>query len=156
MSAQRAGQVPARLLDRVAVITVTAWAGGLWTICALVAPGLFALAADRRQAGDLAGAFFAYATWIGVGFAAVLTLCAVLARSGTRHRYWLIAWTAGPPVISELVLGPAMSAARAARAMGQFGALHVVSAVLFFVACIAAALLVFDLHRTHASRAESA
>jgi hypothetical protein len=64
-----------------------------------------------------------------------------------KHRntvtFVLLGLAATAPLLSELVLRPIMDAARADGDMARFGMLHGVSALLFGVACLSAALLVW-------------
>jgi hypothetical protein len=135
-------------MPRLAAILLTIWAGSLWTICAFVAPMLFATL-ERAQAGRMAGRLFGIEAWLGAGLA--LALMAL----GTRSRAlalrlsppWLIAATAAAPLISELTLDPMMRAARAAGDAHSFALVHGISAVLFFASCLGALALVWRFNR---------
>jgi len=132
-----------------AAVLAALWAGTLTTICAVVAPALFARLADRTLAGETAGHLFHLAALIGLAIGCVL-LSLVLAgrlRLASRWGSTLIVVTAGLPLLSQLALGPAMSAARTAGDMGRFGLLHGLSAILFFAACIGAIVLVVLVNR---------
>jgi Domain of unknown function (DUF4149) len=134
--------------QQLAAVLAGLWAGSLWTICALVAPTLFAALDDRRQAGRLAARFFHLETWIGVVIA--LLLIAMIAGRvlvASRGLVWLIVLTAAAPLASELILGPMMNAARAANDLGRFGLLHGVSAVLFFAAGVGGLVIAWRLSR---------
>lgn len=128
-------------------VVAALWMGSLWTVCGLVAPTLFAVLNDRRLAGDLAGEFFTLATWLGVGFGALLVFLLMRAGTGLRATRTWIAVTALAPVASEAGLRPFMGAARAAGNMTVFGILHAVSAALFLVACAGALVVVLKLSR---------
>lgn len=134
---------PARLVTLVAMF----WMGSLWTICAVVATGLFAFLDDRRLAGTIAGQFFHVATWLGMAFAVLLA--ALLAGIGklTRSLAGWIGVAAAPPLANELALLPVMESARMAGNMALFGSLHLVSVVLFAIAGIATLVLVLRLTR---------
>lgn len=139
-------------MSRLASILLTLWAGSLWTVCAIVAPTLFATLDDRRLAGQIAGELFRIETWLGVAIG--LTLAALVAG---RRVVWsgaavptvlcLIAVTAGAPLASELVLGPLMASARAANDMARFGMLHGIAAACFVAACLGALALVWRINR---------
>lgn len=123
------------------------WMGSLWTICAVVATGLFAFLEDRHLAGTIAGQFFHIATWLGLGFAVVLG--GLLAAAGSLSRtlgLWIVLGGA-PPLANELGLLPFMESARQAGNMALFGSLHLVSVVLFAIAGIATLVLVLRLTR---------
>ena len=112
-------------MSRVAAVVLTLWAGSLWTICAIAAPAAFAVL-DRPAAGRLAGTLFRIETWLGFACAMMLFAADVVHKPlATRvGPPWLIAATAGAPLLSELVLSPMMAAARAANDMARFGLLH--------------------------------
>ena len=133
--------------QRLAGLLLALWAGSLITICALVAPTLFALL-DRRAAGQVAAQLFFSATIIGV-VVAIAIIVASRVRLVALPRSTLIATLVGSlaPLSSELVLGPLMQAARTAGDMARFGALHGVSALLFGVACIAALVAFWTFNR---------
>jgi hypothetical protein len=135
-------------VSRVAAVVLTLWAGSLWTICALAAPAAFAVL-DRPAAGRLAGTLFRIETWLGFACAMMLFAAAVVNKPlATRvGPPWLIAATAGAPLLSELALSPMMAAARAANDMARFGLLHGLSAVLFFAAAVGALVLVLRFNR---------
>ena len=70
------------LFDRFALLTVTAWVGGLWAIGYLAAPALFHhLAGNRQLAGALAGHMFVLVAYVGM-FSAFYLLLHRIARFG--------------------------------------------------------------------------
>lgn len=123
------------------------WMGSLWTICAVVATGLFAFLDDRHLAGTIAGEFFHIATWLGLAFAVLLAVLLRLAGQVTRPLMGWIALAAAPPLANEIGLLPVMESARVAGNMALFGSLHLVSVVLFAIAGIATLALVWRLTR---------
>lgn len=129
-------------MQRLAAFLITLWAGSLWTICALVAPILFAVLDDRQLAGRLAATFFFAATVIGVVVGGVL-IALNLARKVKLPGRALVLITAGLPLASHLILGPLMDQARAAADMARFGLLHGVAAACFLIACVSALVLVW-------------
>ena len=133
------------MMSRLAFILAAFWAGSLWTICGIVAPSLFAVLEDRRQAGQLAGRFFHIETWIGVAIGGLLLVLSFAGKIAVP-RLWVVL-AAGLPLASYLILGPLMSQARAAGDMARFGLLHGFSAVLFFGACLSVLVLLWKLSR---------
>ena len=127
---------------------LTLWAGSLWTICAIAAPAAFAVL-ERSAAGRLAGTLFEIATWLGAACALLLFATAFLHKplASRLSPSWLVAATAGAPLLSELVLSPMMATARAANDMSRFGMLHGLAAVLFVAAALGALLLVLRFNR---------
>ena len=127
---------------------LTLWAGSLWTICAIAAPAAFAVL-ERSAAGRLAGTLFQIATWLGAACALLLFATAFLHKplASRLSPSWLVAATAGAPLLSELVLSPMMATARAANDMSRFGMLHGLAAVLFVAAALGALLLVLRFNR---------
>lgn len=120
---------------------LSAWAGGLWTVCGIVVPGLFWLMPDHQQAGSIAARFFYAETFLGLLFG--MMYWALRRRQLTRNtRIWL--WLAvGAPMLFFTGLRPLMDAARAAGNMARFGQLHGVASLLFLVACAAVGVLVW-------------
>ena len=124
-------------------IVLIAWAGGLWTICAFVAPMLFSLLPERATAGSVAGELF---TIVGRASVVFAVATALLWSRSTRHRkhrfdYSLMAISGVCPVVSELALRAPMDLARSNGDMRTFGLLHALSALLFGIACIGTLIL---------------
>lgn len=130
-------------------IVITFWAGSLWTICAFVAPSLFAVLADRHQAGEVAGQLFRAEAYIGLIAAVVLLALGLLkpSRVSSKRARILIVATALLPLISQVGFGPLMESARIAGDMARFGMLHGIAGALFLLACIGALLLVWEFNR---------
>lgn len=55
-----------RFADKLALVAVTLWVGGLWAIGYLAAPVLFSALADKTMAGMLAGRMFTLVAYIGM------------------------------------------------------------------------------------------
>jgi hypothetical protein len=142
MAAPRVG-----ILSRLVTLVAMFWMGSLWTICAVVATGLFAFLDDRQLAGSIAGQFFHIATWLGVAFAVLLAALLAAAAKLTRSLAGWSAFAAAPPLANELALLPVMESARVAGNMALFGSLHLVSVVLFAIAGIATLVLALRLTR---------
>jgi hypothetical protein len=134
-------------LSRLITLVAMFWMGSLWTICAVVATGLFALLDDRHLAGTIAGQFFHIATWLGLAFAVLLAVLLGAVRQLTQRLAGWIVLAAAPPLANEIGLLPIMEAARQAGNMALFGSLHLVSVVLFAIAGIATLVLVWRLTR---------
>lgn len=136
-------------MSRFAAVVLTLWAGSLWTVCGIAAPVAFAVLEDRQAAGRVAAALFKIETWLGA-LCALALFAAAFTHKPLALRLspsWLIAATAAAPLISDLVLSPMMSAARAANDMGRFGLLHGISAALFLAAAFGALALVVQFNR---------
>lgn len=115
------------------------WAGSLWSLALWVAPVLFRAQSDRHVAGVLAAALFSAETYVSlatVAFAALL---------GQRARFWPATAAAALLAVNEWALKPVMTAARAAGPVAglSFGAWHGVSALLYGLACVLAAVAVW-------------
>jgi len=127
--------------ERLAALILAAWAGGMWTVCGVVVPGLFWLVEDPKQAGNIAAQFFnaqvAFGTLFGLMYWALLRL----KLTAVDKRWWLAAIAA--PLVFFVVLKPLMAAARAAGNMARFGQLHGVASLLFLIACAAVGMLVW-------------
>jgi len=137
--------------ERCLQLILTAWAGSLWTLCGIVAPSLFTVLPERQVAGELAGYFFRVATWLGLALGCVAFALSILGGRRDKVNLCLIAATAAAPVLSELIVRPLMTAARAGGDMARFGMLHGVSALLFGIACVCAAVLVWRAAKPYAS-----
>ena len=137
----------AGILARLVTLVAMFWMGSLWTICGVVATGLFAFLDDRHLAGVIAGEFFHIATWLGVALAVLLAVLLGVVGQLQRPLVVWIALAAAPPLANEIGLLPIMEAARQAGNMALFGSLHGVSVVLFAIAGIATLVLVWRLTR---------
>lgn len=136
------------VLRRLAAILTGLWAGSLLTVCALVAPALFAALDERRLAGEIAGELFRIEAWLGAVMGSVVAGLAYAHRRGLgRVELGLIALTAGGPLASELALRPLLDAARSAGDMARFGMLHGASMLLFAIACVSALVLAWRISR---------
>jgi len=105
-----------------------------------VAPTLFYAQSDRHLAGVLAGRLFGIETYVGVGVGALALL--LPGRAKFKWGYFAVALLA----VNEWALRPLMTLAHArgsAAALG-FGAWHGVSALLYLLACLAVALLIWN------------
>lgn len=127
--------------DRLARLVLTAWAGGLWTVCGVVVPGLFWLIEDPRQAGNIAAQFFNAQVALGTLFGLMYWALRRLRLTAIDKRWWLAA--IGAPLVFFVALKPLMAAARAAGNMARFGRLHGVASLLFLIACVAVGMLVW-------------
>jgi hypothetical protein len=115
------------------------WAGSLWGLI-WVTQTLFHAQPDRRLAGLLAGHLFSIETYVGLasaGFALLLP---------GRGKFFPGYLAAGLLAVNEWGLRPLMAQARAQGSFLalSFGAWHGVSMVLYLVACIALAVLVWN------------
>lgn len=134
---------------RLARLVLTAWAGGMWTVCGIVVPGLFWLIEDKKQAGNIAAQFFNAEVALGTLFG--LMYWALRTRFYKSERPWC--WTAiGAPLTFFVVLKPLMNTARSAGDMARFGQLHGVASLLFLIACAALGVLVWRSGATHPAK----
>jgi hypothetical protein len=134
-------------MQRILQVILAAWAGSLWTICAVVAPALFGLLPERHLAGQVAGHFFQVAAWAGfaLGMGALVLFLRRAVAWITRFDYGLLVAAVLAPLVSELGVRRLMNAARAAGDMSSFGLLHALSALLYGAACVTTLLLVWRL-----------
>lgn len=133
---------------RLAIVLVALWIGALVTVCALVAPTLFAVLPDRHAAGTVAATLFRFMAWAGLGFA--VAVFALRARESRPIQTAALVVAAASPLVSELALQPLMHAAQAAGQSGRFVALHAIAGILFVVACLAGLALLWQLTRREA------
>jgi hypothetical protein len=142
------------LLEGVARLALTAWAGATWAVVAWVAPAVFRVVepdAGPVLAGDLAGVLFRGLAWGGLVAGLLTGYCWYRARRLDRLTLWVLLLAMAAPLVSENFLRPKMDIARAAaHAAGQlnaslnqaFAVLHGGSAVLYLLAGAALAWLV--------------
>lgn len=116
------------------------WAGSLWALALWVAPLLFRLSPDRQQAGVIVGALFRVESYLTVGVA-ILTLW----RCGSR-RCRGVYLAALVLIINEILIRQLMDYVKVnGELLGVgFGGWHGASAVLYGIACLGAALAVWN------------
>ena len=127
--------------DRLARLVLTGWAGGLWTVCGLVVPALFYLLAEKAQAGQVAAVLFNLQALLGALLGVVYWLLQRQRLDRFAQRCVLAAVLS--PLVFYVILRPWMNALRAAGDMARFGQLHSAAGLMFLVACVALALLVW-------------
>ena len=127
--------------ERLAALILAAWAGGLWTVCGMVVPGLFWLMGDPKLAGNVAAKFFYAEVALGTLFGLMYFALKRLRMSSSDKRWWLAGIAA--PLVFYGVLRPLMNAAREAGNMARFGQLHGAASLLFLIACVATGVLVW-------------
>ncbi len=137
--------------DRLAALVLSAWAGGLWTVCGVVVPGLFWLLPDTRLAGSVAAKFFYAEVALGTLFGVMYWL--LRRKRLDRSARWVLVSAIGAPLVFFVVLRPLMNTARIAGDMARFGQLHGVASLLFMVACLCVGWLVWRAASPQASRA---
>ena len=138
-----------KYLPQLLSFLVTFWAGGLWTVCGVVAPSLFSVLGNRHTAGQVAASLFRAEAFIGLIVGIVLLALSSLTPTSlsTRRGRVLIVTTAALPLISQAGVGPLLERARVAGDMARFGMLHGVAGALFLLACVTALLLVWEFNR---------
>jgi hypothetical protein len=127
-------------IARVFRVLLVLWAGSLWSLALWVAPTLFHAQHDQQLAGLLAGQLFAIEAYLGMAIAALALL--LPGRAKFRWGYAAAALLA----IMEWVLRPIMAEAHAqglAWGLG-FAVWHVAAALTYGLACLAAALLIWN------------
>jgi hypothetical protein len=121
-------------------VLLVLWAGSLWSVALWVVPTLFHAQHDQQLAGVLAGKLFAIEAYLGVATAAL-----ALVMPGRAKFLW--GYTAAALLaIMQWVLRPIMAEAHLhglAWGLG-FTAWHVTAALTYGLACIAAALLIWN------------
>lgn len=127
--------------ERLAAVLLAAWAGGLWTVCGIVVPGLFWLIDDNKLAGSVAAQFFYAETFFSLLFGSMYWALRRQVLDVLNKRCLLTAMAA--PLVFFLLLTPWMNAARAAGNMARFGQLHGLASLLFLIACVAVGVLVW-------------
>lgn len=116
------------------------WAGSLWSLAAWIALTLFRMVPDRHIAGAVAARYFTIETYLGI-LVAVLALL-LPGRGRLLKLYVAVALL----VVNEWLLKRLMGFARAhgVSAGLSFGAWHGASVVLYTIACVLIALVVWQ------------
>jgi len=142
--------------ERVRILTVTLWAGSLWTVGYLVAPLLFATLPDRATAGNTAASVFLVEAWLSVFCAVVLIVTEMSTAKdrnapGGKRLLWLVLGMLGCTVVGYFGLHPFMAAIRETTGAGAamdagastgFAVLHGISSVLYLIQSLLAIALV--------------
>lgn len=142
------------LADRLYLVSIALWVGGLWAIGYVAAPTLFRQLADRSLAGDLAGAMFSVMAWAGMGCAAYLVLFLLLRRGLAALKssvFWIVVVMLALVLAGHFGIRPILAELRALaipRAVmesvvrDRFAAWHGVSSVLYLIQSLLGLLLV--------------
>lgn len=128
------------------------WVGAMWTTGYVVAPVLFTTLTSKAMAGNIAGRLFGIVGLAGVVIA-LLLLGALLTRvpDGWRSwRFWTLAAMLAITSVGQFVILPQMDALKrlgggippGGEIAARFGALHVVSTVLFIINSVLGIVLV--------------
>lgn len=143
-----------RLASSLYVLTVTLWAGTLWTVGFMVAPTLFSALSDRVLAGELAGRLFALTGWVGMGCAAYLLLYRVARegwRAGRSGGFWLVVVMLACVLASHFGIQPLMAGLKAqawprevmqSALRDRFSTWHGISSVVYLIQSALALILV--------------
>jgi hypothetical protein len=143
-----------KLIDGLAVVAVSAWAGGMWAIGYLAVPLLFLSLPDRMLAGLLAGQMFA-----GMAYAGLVCGLYLLGygywRSGkqifVQKIYWLVIAMLLLVLLGQFGLQPLMAELKTqalpldvmhSGLAGRFRMLHGVASILYLVQSVLALILV--------------
>jgi len=134
-----------RIAQRVFRILRVLWAGSLWATI-WVAALMFHFERDKHVAGLVAASLFSIETYLGLA----LGVLALLLPS--RGRFRLGFFAIALLVFNEWVLKALMEAARVhGSALGLgFGPWHGTSALLYLLACLLVAVMIYQDEVTHA------
>jgi Domain of unknown function (DUF4149) len=134
-----------KILQRILGVLLVLWSGSLWSLL-WVAAVMFKLQPDRHIAGLIAGRLFSIETYLGLGVAVL----ALLLPGSRRFRLGFVA--VAVLAMNEWLLKRVMSSAQAhgtAAGLG-FGAWHGVSAILYVLACVCVAVMIYKDEYRHA------
>jgi len=82
-----------RFADKLVLIAITLWVGGLWAIGYLAAPVLFASLDDKMLAGMLAGKMFGWIAYVGMGCGVYLLIHRLAVFGGSALKqgfFWAV------------------------------------------------------------------
>lgn len=142
-----------QFLDKFALILITLWVGALWTTGA-TAYVLFHTLSDRQLAGQLAGTFFTYVSYVGL-FAGFYLLIQRLLSYGTaalkQGFFWavfvmLLLVLAGhfgiQPLLAQLKASAFPSDVMQSVFASRFKTWHGVASIAYVVECLLGFVLV--------------
>ena len=147
-----------KFTDGLALLAITAWAGGLWGIGYVGVPILFKAQPDRVLAGVLAGNMLGLIAYIGVGCACYLLVYyqSIFGRAAFKQAvFWIVAAML-LLTVAQLVIQPIMAdlkvQALPAEVMksalaGRFRAWHGIASILYLVQSLLGAMLVLKTKR---------
>ncbi|MCB1927799.1 MAG: DUF4149 domain-containing protein [Rhodocyclaceae bacterium] len=133
-------------------VVASLWAGAQWAVGYLVAPTLFALLDDRREAGRIAGWMFERVNLLGLGCAALLVALLVARRRAAVTREFLLVVVVAMLALSLVLqfwIQPTMQALKLAgeAAGAAFATWHGVSSGLYLLQSLLAVVLVVGVQR---------
>jgi hypothetical protein len=124
------------------------WIGGLCSLCAMVAPAVFAAAPSRHIAGQINGNLFHLQAWIGLGFALLVFGLSERGILGNQRGFVVaVAVSAATPMISDVLIQPVMHQAQLAGMTSRFIVLHGVAAALYLIAGLAGIVALWSANR---------
>ena len=148
-----------RVCDHLLVVSITLWAGAMWSVGYIVAPTLFSMVADRGLAGNVAGRLFAIVGWIGIA-SALYVLVFMLVRLGSQALrdglFWLVAALLLMTLASQYGIQPMMARMKAdawPREVMQsvmrerFATWHGISSILYLIQSVLAIPLIVGVRR---------
>lgn len=141
--------------DKLAMLALVLWVGGLWAIGYIAAPSLFAaLPNDRALAGALAGKLFTITAYVGIGCALYLIIHR-LASVGTGAFQQLFFWVAllmlaltlvgvfgVQPIIAGLKVEGGAKDVMQSVVASRFAHWHGVASILYLIQSLLGAVLV--------------
>lgn len=102
--------------DKLALIVITLWVGGLWAIGYLAAPSLFMSLDDKPLAGSLAGRMFTLMSYVGMVSAAYLILHGLLGHGLRVMRtatFWIVVLMLALVLIGHFGVQPIIASLKA-------------------------------------------
>ena len=127
-----------KIIARTCRVLIVLWAGSLWSLL-WVAAVLFHFQSDKHLAGVIAGRLFGIETYLGMAVAALVVM--LPGRGRFRLGFAAVALLA----VNEWLLTPAMRVAQTHGSVAglSFGAWHGISAVLYVLACLCVAVMIY-------------
>jgi len=134
-----------KLADRLGIIAVTLWVGGLWAVGYLAVPVLFFRLDDKMLAGALAGQMFTLIAYVGLATGGYLIghRLAVVGRAAWRQPFfWVVGAMLALTVAIHFGIQPILQALKAqvqpldvmhSALRDRFAAWHGVSSILYLI-----------------------
>ena len=136
-----------RWSEKLALILITLWVGGLW-ITSLWASVLFKFLADRQLAGQIAGQFFHIMALIGMGVGAYLLLQRLFIYGGSAFKqgyFWavllmvllvLAGYFGIQPMMEQLKIDAMPNQVMNSVFASRFATWHGVASIAYLLECV--------------------
>ncbi|WP_434777093.1 DUF4149 domain-containing protein [Neisseria sp. Ec49-e6-T10] len=141
-------------LNKIKIMALCLWVGGLFMIGGLVAPVLFMNLPDKMTAGMLAGKCFDIQTWVNLACAVLIFLVMLLENQSHTFKkagFWLLLIMVVCVVVSQFGITPIIEQLKAGRVPDAHGSLgpefakwHGISSSIYWLQALLGVLLIWN------------